>query len=219
MATRPTDRSVISLCQLMLDDMAMRAMGLRTQHDYVRHVRAFAAFLRRSPDTATAKDVRRFQLDQREHNVGQSAINATVSALRFLFGVTLERPDLSRRLVLARRPSKLPDVLSVEEGAKLLAAAPGIKYRAARRVAYASWAARVGGRPPQGPAAPVSGPQKQLDRLRKTAVRRPRGGPRLSVALHPPSRDLEQSPDPLRRHRRHLTATKTIAAMVPIASR
>ena len=142
-----------------------------------------------------------------------------MSALRLLFGVTLERPDLSRRLVLARRPSKLPDVLSVEEGAKLLAAAPGIKYRAARRVAYASWAARVGGRPPQGPAAPVSGPQKQLDRLRKTAVRRPRGGPRLSVALHPPSRDLEQSPDPLRRHRRHLTATKTIAAMVPIASR
>ena len=55
MATRPTDRSVISLRQLMLDDMAMRAMGLRTQHDYVRHVRAFAAFLRRSPDTATAK--------------------------------------------------------------------------------------------------------------------------------------------------------------------
>ena len=121
----------------MLDGMAMRAMGSRTQHDYVRHVRAFAAFLRRSPDTATAKDVRRFQLDQREHNVGQSAINATVSALRFLFGVTLERPDLSRRLVLARRPSKLPEMLSVEEGAKLLEAAPGIKYRAARRVAYA----------------------------------------------------------------------------------
>ena len=137
MATRPTDRSVTSLRQLMLDDMAMRAMGLRTQHDYVRHVRAFAAFLRRSPDTATAKDVRRFQLDQCEHNVGQSAINATVSALRFLFGVTLERPDLSRRLVLARRPSKLPEMLSVEEGAKLLEAAPGIKYRAARRVAYA----------------------------------------------------------------------------------
>ena len=70
-------------------------------------------------------------------NVGQSTINATVSALRLLFGVTLERPDLSRRLVLARRPSKLPEMLSVEEGAKLLEAAPGIKYRAARRVAYA----------------------------------------------------------------------------------
>ena len=59
-----------------------------------------------------------------------------MSALRFLFGVTLERPDLSRRLVLARRPRKLPDVLRVEEVAKLLEAAPGIKYRAALAVAY-----------------------------------------------------------------------------------
>ncbi len=57
-------------------------------------------------------------------------------ALRFLFGVTLDRPDLSRRLVLARRPRKLPDVLSVDEVAKLLGAAPGIKYRAALGVAY-----------------------------------------------------------------------------------
>ena len=135
MATQPNDRPVTPLRQRMLDDMAMRAMGSRTQHDYVRHVRAFAAFLGRSPDTATAEDVRRFQLHQREDRVGESSINGTVSALRFLFGVTLERPDLSRRLVLARRPRKLPDVLSVEEVAKLLAA-PGIKYRAALGVAY-----------------------------------------------------------------------------------
>ena len=135
MATQPNDRPVTPLRQRMLDDMAMRAMGSRTQHDYVRHVRAFAAFLGRSPDTATAEDVRRFQLHQREDGVGESTINGTVSALRFLFGVTLERPDLSRRLVLARRPRKLPDVLSVEEVARLLAA-PGIKYRAALGVAY-----------------------------------------------------------------------------------
>ena len=120
----------------MLDEMAMRRMGSRTQHDYVRHVRAFAAFLGRSPDTATAEDVRRFQLHQREHGVGESVIGATVSALRFLFDVTLDRPDLSRKLVLAPRPRKLPDVLSVDEGAKLLEAAPGIKYRAALGVAY-----------------------------------------------------------------------------------
>nr|WP_206364840.1 phage integrase N-terminal SAM-like domain-containing protein [Sphingomonas populi] len=78
----------------MLDDMAMRTMRSRTQHDYVRHVRAFAAFFGRSPDTATAEDMRRFQLHQREHGVSESTINGSVSALRFLFGVTLERPDL-----------------------------------------------------------------------------------------------------------------------------
>ena len=136
MATQPIDRPVTPLRQRMLDDKAMRAMGARTQHDYVRHVRAFAGFLKRSPDTATAEDVRRFQLHQREHGIGESTISGTVSALRFLFGVTLERPDLSRRLVLARRPRKLPDVLSVEEVGRLLEAAPGIKYRAALGVAY-----------------------------------------------------------------------------------
>jgi integrase/recombinase XerD len=123
MATQPIDRPVTPLRQRMLDDMAMRAMGARTQHDYVRDVRAFAGFLGRSPDTATAED-----------GVGESTISGTVSALRFLFGVTLERPDLSRRLVLARRPRKLPDVLSVEEVGRLLEAAPGIKYRASARV-------------------------------------------------------------------------------------
>ena len=136
MTTLPTERPVTPLRQRMLDDMAMRAMRSRTQHDYVRHVRSFAAFLGRSPDTATAEDVRCFQVDQREHGVGESVINGTVSALRFLFDVTLERPDLSRRLVLAHRPRKLPDGLSVEEVGRLLEAAPGIKYRAALGVAY-----------------------------------------------------------------------------------
>ena len=70
--------------------------------------------------------MRRFQLHQREDRVGESTINGTVSALRFLFGVTLERPDLSRRLVLARRLRKLPDALRVKEVAKLLETAPGI---------------------------------------------------------------------------------------------
>ncbi len=112
MATLSTETPVTPLRQRMLDDMAMRSMRSRTQHDYVRHVRAFAAFLRRSPETATAEDVRRYQLHQREHGVGESVVRATVSALRFLFEVTLDRPDLSRKLVLAPRPRKLPDVLT-----------------------------------------------------------------------------------------------------------
>ena len=76
MATLPTETPVTALRQRMLDDMAMRSMRSRTQHDYVRHVRAFAAFLKRSPDTATAEDVRRFQLHQREHGVEESVIGA-----------------------------------------------------------------------------------------------------------------------------------------------
>ncbi len=80
MATFPSERPVNQLRQRMLDDTAMRTMRSRTQHDYVRHVRAFAAFLGRSPDTATAEDVRRFQFYQREHGAGEERANPAIAA-------------------------------------------------------------------------------------------------------------------------------------------
>jgi integrase/recombinase XerD len=130
------ERPVGALRQRMLEDMAMRGLRSDTQRDYVRVVRSFAAFLGRSPDTATAEDIRRFQVHQRESGVQPPTINCSVSALRFFFTITLDRPDLSRRLVLARYPRKLPAVLSVEEVGRLLEAAPGIKYKAILGTAY-----------------------------------------------------------------------------------
>src|SRR3954471_1878200 len=127
---------VSPLRRRMLDDMAMRGLREETQRDYIRFVRSFAAFLGRSPDTATAEDVRRFQVHQREIGVQPPTINGSVSALRFFFTVTLDRPDLSRRLVLARFPRKLPAVLTVEEVGRLLEAAPGPKYKAILGTAY-----------------------------------------------------------------------------------
>ncbi len=128
--------SVSPLRQRMLEDMAMRGLREETQRDYIRFVRSFAAFLRRSPDTATAEDVRRFQVHQSESGMQPPSINSSVSALRFFFTVTLDRPDLSRRLVLVCHPRKLPNVLSVEEVGRLLEAAPGPKYKAALGTAY-----------------------------------------------------------------------------------
>ena len=136
MAHLPTNATTTPLRQRMEQDMQMRGLGQHTQHDYVRHVRRFAAFLGRAPDTATAEDIRRFQLHQHETGVSASTINGAVSGLRFLFTVTLGRRDLSRALVITRNPRKLPEVLSVEEAARLLAAAPGLKYKAALGVAY-----------------------------------------------------------------------------------
>ena len=80
--------------------------------------------------------MRRFQLHQTESGVGAPSINSAVSALRFLFSVTLERPDLARRLTVVRQPRKLPLVLSAKEVALLLEAAPGPKYKAALATAY-----------------------------------------------------------------------------------
>src|SRR5215471_1783039 len=120
----------------MLEDMAMRGLREDTQRDYVRCVRSFAAFLRRPPDTATPEDIRRSQVHQAENGVQPQSINCSVSALRFFFTVTLDRPDLSRRFILVRYPRKLPTVLSVEEVGRLLEMAPGPKYRAALGTAY-----------------------------------------------------------------------------------
>src|SRR6201997_4379553 len=136
MSVSSVDRPVSALRQRMLDDMAMRGLRSDTQRDYIRMVRSFAAFLKRSPDTATTEDIRRFQVHQHDSGVQPPTINCSVSALRFLFTVTLDRPDLSRRLVLARSPRKLPDVLSVDEVGRLLEAAPGIKYKAILGTAY-----------------------------------------------------------------------------------
>jgi site-specific recombinase XerD len=120
----------------MIEDMMVRGFTEETRNDYVRHVRAFAAFIRRPPDTATAEDLRRFQLHQRQSGMQPPSINNSVSALRFFFTVTLDRPDLARRLTVVREPLRLPSVLSVEEVTLLLQAAPGAKYKAALGTAY-----------------------------------------------------------------------------------
>ena len=120
----------------MLEDMAMRGLRQETQRNYLRSVRSFAGFLKRPPDTATADDIRRFQVNQAENGVQPQSVNCSVSALRFFFTVTVGRPDLSRCFVIVRYPQKLPTVLNVEEVGRLLEMAPGPKYRAALGTAY-----------------------------------------------------------------------------------
>jgi len=129
-------RPVTALRARMIEDMTVRGFTEETRNDYVRRVRAFAAFIRRSPDTATAKDLRRFQLHQRQSGMQPPSINNSVSALRFFFTATLDRPDLARRLTVVREPRRLPVVLSVEEVTLLLQSAPGAKYKAALATAY-----------------------------------------------------------------------------------
>jgi site-specific recombinase XerD len=120
----------------MIEDMTVRGFTIDTRRNYIRCVKVFAAFIGRSPDSATAEDIRRFQLHQTQAGVQPPSINSAVSALRFLFTVTLDRPDLARRLTVVRQPRKLPLVLCADEVARLLDAAPGPKYKAALGTAY-----------------------------------------------------------------------------------
>jgi len=131
-----TDQAISPLRRRMIEDMTIRKFAQKTQHDYVQRVKEFASYLKRSPDTAKPEDVRGFQLHLASSGAGVPKINGTISALRFFFTVTLDRPDLSRHLSTVHRPRKVPVVLSPDEVARFLEAAPGIKYKAALSVAY-----------------------------------------------------------------------------------
>src|SRR5262250_311063 len=136
MTSHASHRPVSALRARMIEDMKVRGFTEKTRHDYVRKVRAFAAFINRSPDTATAEDLRRFQLHQTQSGMQPPSINSAVSALRFFVTVTLDRPDLARRLTIVPYPRRIPAVLSVEEVTLLLQAASAPKYKAAFAIAY-----------------------------------------------------------------------------------
>jgi integrase/recombinase XerD len=132
------DAPISPLRQRLIDDMTLRRFGKETQRNYLRDVGRFASFLGRSPDTATADDLRRFQVEQQDDGVSVPTMNSIVSALRFFFTHTLDRPDLARRLVRLAHPRKLPVVLSRDEVARLLNATTCLKHQAALSVAYGS---------------------------------------------------------------------------------
>ena len=74
------------LRQRMLEDMATRGLRQDTQRDYIRFVRSFAEFLRRPPDTATAEDIRRFQVHQAESGAATEYQLLSVGAALLLHG-------------------------------------------------------------------------------------------------------------------------------------
>ena len=133
-----SEKPISDLRRRMLEDMAVRKFGEKTKDDYIRHIESFAKFLGRSPDTATADDVCRFQVHLTESGVQPPTLNSSASALRFFFGITLDRAELARHLARVHYPRKLPRVLSPEEVGRLLEGAPGpgLKYKAALSIAY-----------------------------------------------------------------------------------
>jgi len=131
-----TDRTISPLRRRMTEDMTIRGFTVGTQRGYLVAVENFTSFLGRAPDGATAEDLRHYQLHMRSSGASATTMNAAVSALRFFFKVTLGRDDAQVGMTTVREPHKVPVVLSPEEVARLLDAAPGLKYRAALSVAY-----------------------------------------------------------------------------------
>ena len=128
--------TISPLRQRMIEDMNARKLSAATQTGHIRSCKRFAAFLKRSPDTATAEDIRRFQLHLSETGASICNRNRIMTGVRFLFRVTLRRLDLTAEIYQMREPERLPLVMSKDEMKRLLAVAGSLKARIMLSLGY-----------------------------------------------------------------------------------
>src|SRR5712672_3003329 len=127
---------VSPLRQRMIEDMNARKLGAHSQRSHIYSCRRFAAFLKRSPDTAAPDDVRRFQLHLSETGASICNRSRIMTGVKFLFRVTLRRPDLAAEIYHLREPQKIPLVMSQDEARRLLAVAGSLKARMLLSLGY-----------------------------------------------------------------------------------
>jgi integrase/recombinase XerD len=131
-----TTEAITPLRQRMIEDMNARKLGKHTQRGHIYSCKRFAGFIKRSPETATAEDIRRFQLHLAETATSICNRNRIMTGLRFLFRVTLRRLDLATEIYHIREPEKLALVMSADEIKRLLAMAASLKTRVLLSLGY-----------------------------------------------------------------------------------
>jgi integrase/recombinase XerD len=132
-----TNATTISpLRQRMIEDMTARGLTLLTQKGHIRACKRFAAYLNRSPETATAEDVRLFQLSLIENGLSIQNRNRTMTGIRFLLRVTMRRLDLAAEIFHMREPQKIPQILSADEAKRLLMMAEKPQVRMLFSIGY-----------------------------------------------------------------------------------
>ena len=122
----------------MIEDMTVRNLSPATQRSYLHAVAKFSRYFGRSPDRLGLEEVRAFQVHLVSRGISWPALNQTVCALRFFYGVTLGHGEIPERIPYAREPRKLPVVLSADEVIRFLEAVPSLKARTALTTAYAA---------------------------------------------------------------------------------
>ena len=131
-----TTNTVSPLRQRMIEDMTARKLGPHSQRSHIHSCRRFAAFLKRSPDTATADDVRRFQLHLVEAGVSIGNRNRIMTGVKFLLRVTLRRHDLAAEIYHLKEPQKLPLTMSPNEAERLLTMAGSLRDQVMLSLGY-----------------------------------------------------------------------------------
>jgi integrase/recombinase XerD len=130
-------KEVVSpLRQRMIEDMNARKLGKHSQRSHIHSCKRFAAFLKRSPETATPDDIRRFQLHLIESGLSICNRNRIMTGVKFLVRVTLRRLDLAAEIYHLREPQKIPQVISPDETRRLLAVASSLKVRVLLSLGY-----------------------------------------------------------------------------------
>jgi len=127
-----------ALRRRMIDDMTLRNLSPATQRSYLHAVTKFSRHFGCPPDRLGLEDVRSFQVHLVSQGISWPALNQIVCALRFFYGVTLDRAEIPERIVYARTPRKLPSILSADEVVRFLEAVPSLKTRVALTTAYAA---------------------------------------------------------------------------------
>lgn len=122
----------------MIEDMTVRNLSPATQRSYLHAVSKFSRHFARSPERLGLEDVRAFQVHLVASGISWPALNQTVCALRFFYGVTLGHGEIPERIPYARTPRKLPVVLDADEVVRFLEAVPSLKTRTALTAAYAA---------------------------------------------------------------------------------
>jgi integrase len=130
--------AVSPLRRRMIDDMTLRNLSPATQRSCLHAVAKFSRYCDRSPDRLGLEDVHAFQVYLVSQGISWPALNQTVCALRFFYGVTLNRAEIPERIAYARTPRKLPTILSADEVVRFLEAVPSLKARTALTTAYAA---------------------------------------------------------------------------------
>lgn len=134
--TTKTPNAVSPLRQRMIEDMISRQLAKGTQIGHIRAAKRFAGWLQRSPDTATVDEVRAFQLHLMETGTSIQTRNRTMTGLRFLFRVTMRRLDLANEIHHIKEPTRIPQILSGEEAARLLSMAGNLQARVLLSIGY-----------------------------------------------------------------------------------
>jgi integrase/recombinase XerD len=129
---------ICALRRRMIDDMTLRNLSPATQRSYLHAVTKFSRHFGCPPDRLGLEDVRSFQVYLVSQGISWPALNQIVCALRFFYGVTLDRAEIPERIVYARTPRKLPSILSADEVVRFLEAVPSLKTRVALTTAYAA---------------------------------------------------------------------------------